>query len=288
MNKLDYLLQINPHFRKFKTQEICDHQDIIGYHCFGIDDSNFTFSGGTSSDHETSKRIAIAEAFERSFLTCIARDPLQRKQFLIDKHPSSSGFAAGFSKDSTSFRALCEGLECWAWSKWIDENYVLPRISQPHHLTRLTHHLLKFFNDTQWYSKSFNVIANDRYFNLHFVVFLGFTDDGIFSGSRVSTINDEIWEHPVIEAYRNLKNFLLYQKSNFELKDIIQQRSIFFAQNKDLALDQINKTHLIQWPQPEICLLRNYQTELPEIFLTRCLMKDFTSWHLGDVTRFVY
>lgn len=288
MNKLDYLLSINPNFLSLKTQEIICHEEILGYHCYAVENPQFTFSGGTSSSLDTAKRIAIAEAFERSFLSLIAKSENYRKQFLIEDNPSSSGFAAGFEEKSTRFRALCEGLECWAWSKWIDECYKMPLISKPKGLNKLTQFLLTPFQNTYWFSKSFEVFYDNEMINLKFVVFIGTTDEGVFSGSRVSTPNDNLWEHPVIEAYRNYKNFLLYQKEEYELQDIIQQRVIFFAKNKQIAFDQINRATKDSWPKPEINLIKDFKTEHPDIFLTRCLMSNFLGWHHGTITRFIY
>src|SRR5690606_24110979 len=255
---------------------------------FAQDKTSFTFSGGTSSNLEAAKRIAVAEAFERSLLSEIAKDSNSRKDFLIEENPSSSGFAAGFKQENTEFRALCEGLECWAWSKWIDDGYKVLRVNKPEKLTKLTKYLLSPFKENLWFSKSFQIMFKNNILNLNFVVFLGCSENGIFSGSRVSTSMDELWEHPVIEAYRNYKNFLLYSQAKFPLTDIIQKRVIYFAKNKQCAIDQINRASREDWPQPEILLLKDYRTNHPEVFLTRCLMKNFLSWNLGDVSRFVY
>lgn len=288
MNKMEFLLKLNPQFAGIKMQEIIYDLKVTGFNCLVQDTSLHTFSGGTSSCKETAKRIAIAEAFERSFLTLINSDPLLRSEYFLNEYPSSTGFAAGFNKAKTNFRSICEGLECWAWSKWIDENHYIKNIDPPHRLSILAKGLLENFKEFFWFKRCFEISVNNKLLDLEFVVFLGCTHEGIFPGSRVSSKGDDLYEHAIIEAYRNLKNSELYRNSNISPSDIIQERVIYFSQNKNLAFEQINQATKTDWPQPEIRLLKNYNTGHPEIFLTRCLMKDFIGWHEGDVTRFVY
>ena len=288
MNKLDFLKKINSHFEGIKMQEILNESLVTGYHCLVQDSSLQTFSGGTSSNKETAKRIAIAEAFERSFLDLIYSNPILKNEYLLNEFPTSTGFAAGFHREQTRFRSLCEGLESWAWSKWIDNRYHIEKLEHPKNISSLAEGLLKNFKTFYWYKRKFEINVKDKILQLDFVVFLGCTDNGIFPGSRVSTQEDDLYEHPIIEAFRNLKNSELFQETNKKPSDIIQERVIFFSKNNNLALDQILRADKINWPQPEIRLLSEYDTGHPEIFLYRCLMKDFKGWHEGDVTRFVY
>lgn len=285
---LDYLLRLNVNFNEFKTQKIITQSELIGFHCFGIEKSGETFSGGTSADLTTAKRIAVAESFERSFLKVISSDNDLRIKFNFDYHPTSSGFAAGFDREQTSFRSICEAIECWAWSKWIDENFKLTEKNAPKELTKLSLHFLKDFDSFKWYEKDFRILINEEFLELKFIVFLGMKDNGIYPGSRVSTKYDNLYEHPIIEAYRNYKNALIFQQSQFKLSDIIQERVIHFSQNKHNALEQIKMSSRMDWPSPQIKLLENFKTEHPNIYLYRCLLEDFIGWHEGDVTRFVY
>jgi hypothetical protein len=120
------------------------------------------------------------------------------------------------------------------------------------------------------------------------VIFLGLTNNGIFPGSRVSTDSDDLYEHPVIEAHRNLINFKLNNESANSSGDIIEQRSMYFGQNKKLALEQIEAASEKIWPEPHLSLLKKFETNIPELFLYRCLFKDFIGWHEGTKERFVY
>lgn len=291
MNLLKLLQKINPNFQEFVTQEICDEQgNVLGTKCFGVEKDSNVFAGGTALQKDIAIRIAIAEAFERSYLSVIYNNPDLINEFDLTNFPSSSGFAVGFDERSTRFRAICEGLERWVWSKWIDEHFIIspeePRLSS---LSPLTIHLLKSFDKTYWFKKEFALnISPTEKLNLTIVIFLGCNKNGIFPGSRVSTSGDDLYQHPVIEAHRNLSNALLDQKTPQVAQDIIQERTLFFAHNKALALVQVSKAINADWPMPELHLLKKFDTDSSEVFMYRCLLQNFIGWHLGSVERFVY
>lgn len=286
---LKELRKIHPQFKEIIVQNIDSDNRIIGYKAISRCQNSLTISGGTSKDHYQAIRIAISEAFERIIVKKIFQDHVLKNEFLLNEYPSTSGFAAGFNKKNTQFRAICEGLERWSWSKWIDQSFKIDQIDEPSLLSELSMHFRKYFKQAYWFEKKFNLYADSLGFlNLHLVIFLGFTDEGVFPGSRVSTIDDNLYEHPVIEASRNYENYLLNKKTNIDSDNIIKERVIFFGENKQIALKQVNQATKTDWPQPKIRLLKDYDTGHPEIFLTRCLMQDFIGWHEGDVTRFVY
>ena len=289
-NLLQYLKSINPRFKSFSITEIKDYEKIIGYQCYGKNEDNLAFSGGTSQSKDSAIRIAIAEAFERSFVSFLNQDKGLKKTFWLDQYPSSSGFAVGFNDNQTRFRAVCESLERWAWSKWIDEGYKLAQFEpNQESLSSLTRFFLKSFDSTYWFRKKFSVnIPDFTNIDLQIVIFLGCSKNGIFPGSRVSTQSDDLFEHPVIEAHRNFTNFNIHMNKSFDFIDIIQERAVYFGSNQNGALEQIKNAHKNDWPSPSIGLLKNFPTGHPEIYLYRCLMKDFIGWHEGDVTRFVY
>ena len=207
---------------------------------------------------------------------------------MMKDFPSSSGFAAGFDNDSTKFRAICEGLERWAWSKWIDENYQIDIVQPLMKLNTLTMKMLSEFSDTLWLRKDFEITIDNKKMNLSLSIFLGFTEHGIFPGSRVSTINDDLFEHPVIEAHRNFLNSKLKSVSTIQSIDIIHKRLMYFSNHQQEALSQIRNAKRTSWPNPELCLLKNLETNIPGVFLWRCLFKNFIGWHLGNEDRFVY
>lgn len=291
MDLLDLLKKINPNFLEFITQDIVDDgKNLLGVKCFGVDKDANVFAGGTGTTKDLAIRIAIAEAFERSLFLNLCKDTKLCEEFDIANFPTSSGFAVGFDEKSTRFRAICEGLERWVWSKWIDEHFIIPEEAPNESvLSPLTQHLLKSFDKTYWYKKEFslNVSPNEK-LKLSIVIFLGCAQGGIFPGSRVSTKADDLYQHPVIEAHRNLSNALLDKTQTFICRDIIQERTMFFAKNKEMALSQIACANQTDWPAPEIGLLRKLDTKSSQVFMYRCLLRNFVGWHLGPVERFVY
>ncbi len=291
MTLLDKLVLLNPTVVGINIQEIrSDNGEPLGWNAVVETSRNLAFSGGTSSDKDTAIRIALAECFERSLFLKIynMKTPLF-SELLLDKHPSSSGFACGFQKSSTKFRSICEGLERWAWSQWIDSKYIMPKISSIDHASKLTTFLASKFEKHSFFSKEIYFEGN-RY---RFVIFLGEHKSGIFAGSRVSTFLDSnIWEHALIEAYRNLENFKLFQKNGtaefFEQLDIIGKRSRYFGSHAEEAWTQINAAEKELWKQPVAEVSKFVETEIADIYLHRCLMKDYIGWHKGEPNRFVY
>lgn len=289
MTLLQRLQTINPNFLEFITQEVVDETGLVlGVKCFGVEKDGAVFAGGTARDKDLAIRIAVAEAFERSYLDEIYKDEELALTFDMKNFPSSSGFAAGFDQSSTRFRAICEGLERWIWSKWIDEQFSIARDLSAANFDPLTKHLLKSFDETHWFKKDFTLaVTPTEKLNLTIVIFLGCREDGIFAGSRVSTSGDILYQHPVVEAHRNFSNAKVHKVKPLVLDDIIQKRTIYFSSNKTRALEQVSAASFNQWPTPTIQLLERFDTK-SEIFLYRCLMKDFIGWHLGPVDRFVY
>jgi len=290
MTLLEHLQAINPNFLKFVIQDIQDANALsIGVRCFGIEKDGTTFSGGTASTSEIAKRIAIAEAFERSLIDVVAKDEKLSKKFNMAYFPSSSGFASGFDRASTRFRAICEGLERWVWSKWIDEQYRLsPHPKNEVILNPLAAHLSSSFDEVFWYSKNFLLpITLEENLPLTIIIFLGCKDNGIYPGSRVSRSTDDLYTHPIIEAQRNYSNTQL-NKVALPDDDIIKKRTFYFANNKKQAFEQILKANIDSWPEPKLRLLEELDTNITEVFLYRCLLENFMGWHLGPVNRFVY
>lgn len=294
MTLLEHLQNLNPEFSKFLIQEIKNSEGVtVGDRCHALDKNGTTFAGGTGATNDLAKRIAIAEVFERSFVRKIANDVELSKKFNMMKFPSSSGFAAGFENNSTKFRSICEGLERWIWSKWIDDNFYIEELLKERVLlSPLAKHLSSCFDEVFWYSKSFLISDHFTYpMALKIVIFLGCKDDGIYAGSRVSTENDDLFSHPIIEAQRNYQNFSLHQKglsTQYDQDYIIKKRALYFGSHKGEALEQVARSFKRDWPTPKFSLLEEYNTEISNLFLYRCLFEDFMGWHLGPVDRFVY
>jgi len=291
MNEILELLKAKYGLANIIEQPIIDSENnVVGYHCYAQNESGSTISGGTFSDKETAMRIAVAELVERCFFQELCKTEL-KSQYYIDDYPSTCGFAAGFDNKSTRFRAICEGVERWVWSQWIDHKLNLPIDISEKKYTILTQALTADFDQTISYSKVFQVkISESEFLKLKFVVFLGCKDDGIFAGSRVSSAGDELWEHAAVEASRNYKNSGFYAKypEKIDYKSTFVTRLLYFSKNKNEALKQIAATVNNNWPKPELLVLKQLDTGFNSIFVWRCLFKDYIGWHVGDEKKFVY
>lgn len=290
MNLLAELKNINPLISRIDEIPLGTENLTVGWNSYIYDSNNIAIAGGTNEDRMLARRICVAEAFERAFFQEICGNPLLRKEFHIDDFPTSSGFAAGFTSKSTKMRAICEGLERWAWSKWIDDGFLLNSATLSTTST-LSDFLLKSFESYQCYHRTFTISVDESSLTLQFGVFVGLTEQGAFAGSRICSISENPWNHAIIEAHRNLKNSEYFDENGlaeFQKDNIIAVRANYFAKNKMSALSQVNNAIKSDWPEPEILFVKEFRTEIPDVFLFRCLFKKFVGWHLGDCKRFVY
>lgn len=249
--------------------------------------SNQIISDGTSDSKDIALRIALSEDIERLFFRIIAKNDSAR--FLITEYPTTCGFAAGFDQEKTKLRSLCEALERWAWSKWIDDKYILPELNTHPSKNLLSSRLSSCFESESFYCKDFDFFYETSTLKLKFAVYLGFTKNGVFPGSRVCSIYENPWDHAIIEAYRNFENSKIYALDNqkIDLQNMASIRNDFFAKNKTIALNSISSCHKKQWPTPEVLIDEHYNTQISNCFIHRSLMKDFIGWHLGSESRFV-
>lgn len=285
---IEFIKQRCPEFSHFEELELINEDgSIVGCHVSAILNSGVPIGGGTSSSKEIAKRIAIAELLERMFFEKIQRDGLGRK-FMTDIVPSTSGFAFGFNRELTRFRAIAEGMERWIWSKWIDEGYYIkPDNLDENKLTALGKYLYSKFDRVDSYSKLFKLKIGEKNLVFKIGIILGVKDDGIFPGSRVSGENADVWEHGLIEAFRHL-NIYQGRSKYHHTNNIINDRINYFGSNSKFAFNQIKRSKKIEWPEPKLLLLKEFQTLNKSCFMWRALMENFIPWTNGDRCRFVY
>lgn len=287
MDLLKNLLNLNPEIKSIDQQPICDLVGrVIGWNCYFMNHKGQAIAGGTASNVELAKRIAVAECYERALFNKFIQDTEVSEKLLLNESPSTSGFAAGFDKNSTAFRSICEAVERWAWSKWIDEGFFIPQIQQPQ-VTELSKGLASNFTSTSFLHLPIKV-ERPFFQNLTISIFLGFKGEGVFAGSRATSTNDNPWEHAIIEAYRNLKNFDLGDRSQVSQDDIIGQRALYFGDRAGEALSQIKRASKKDWPVASMKIHREVPTGVDSLYLFRSMCNDFKHWHLGDEKRFVY
>lgn len=254
----------------------------IGWQTVYYDALGKALGGGVSSDLDIASRIAMAEVAERKAYREIVNSKELSTRFEINNHPTTCGFAAGFERDKVRLRAIAESLERWAWSKWIDDGYSIIRTTDKKH-TEISRYFSNYFDEGIIFTKSFEVLSIPKT-EFEFTVFLGIKDNGIFPGSRVCTKNENSLEHAVVEAYRHLK---IHEQEN-EKNDFPYDRINFFAKNKDIAISQVDKAEKTNWPTFSLKLLKEYETNVENLFVYRAIAHDFIPWNEGSVRRFVY
>lgn len=324
---LEFLKSINASFDRIEEASVNNEDGLaVGYHHSVLGKDNLPLSSGCHYDKNTAKRIAICEFAERAFVQNIFNSKISNpklfEQFLLNDYPTTSGFAAGFENEATKFRSICEAIERWIWSKWIDEKYRIPKEDKSMiAFSPLAQKFLEAFDEVLLFrvpiiekivtlqrdllNNSFDDALNQKIHvsPLCFTVCLGIKDEGVFPGSRVSSIYDDIWTHPVIEAWRHLQIFnfnskncntafysdAYLNKTQKKSDKVIIDRINYFGCNKNLALQTINeatkKFNLI----PALKVLTQLEQNITQPFyLWRAICHDYIPWHLGGVDRFVY
>lgn len=288
MNFLELAKSVLPDFDKIELIAVKDDlQNIIGWEANAYLNNGYPISGGLHSNQQTAIRICVAELIERCLVKFISTSN-EANKFRLEAHPGTCGFAAGFECEKTKQRAIGEGLERWAWSKWIDEGHnISHKTLLKKDLTPISIYIIEQFEKLNFYSRE--IKFKDTCYDFNVVV--AEVNSGVFAGSRVTITGSMDWEHAFVEAYRNLKNYQAFNKNRnqFDIyKNIIRSRAIYFAEHKEVAFEQINRATQKIWPNPELLILEEYKNCPSNTFLFRCLMKDYIPWHLGDEKRFVY
>jgi ribosomal protein S12 methylthiotransferase accessory factor YcaO len=281
----DDLKKIVPNYEKIFESSFFDSNGIIlGWHATVADKLENALGSGCATDKNLARRIAIAETIERYKFHEILREKEKNPHLGIETHPNSDGFACGFNKEDTMMRAVCEAVERWVWSQWIDKNKFIPELKVLPNLNALSKHLLSGFEDASFFQKEVSVYLNGNVFKIYVGVVLAFKEGGIFPGSRASLNADFIWEHGLIEAARNHNIY----SNDTGRDDIICERIKFFATNKQIALDQIALSKDDSWSEVRFKIVSQYKSMPKGIFLFRAICEDYMDWHVGPVNRFVY
>jgi hypothetical protein len=260
---------------------------VIAWHVVLFDQEKNALGGGFHHLKETARRIAIAEAAERKLVSKLRESSLA-SEFQLNIHPTTCGFAAGFDTERTRQRAIAEAVERWAWSKWIDEHFVMNKFKpESIKLSKQGKFISSFFDSIIFFGRTIDTSGIPDFVNsVEIGIVIGIKDNGVFPGSRVAVTEDEIWDHAFIEAWRHLEISKKYKGS---IEEPFPYGRIFhFAENASEALAQIDTANKVQWPSPDVSLILEHKTNIKELHLWRAIMKDFISWGYGNQKRFVY
>ncbi len=283
---------IKEEIKNIKYYELKEAEQPIGWDCYLYNKENRIVAGGTHESREMSLRIGFAEFAERLLSKRIANSNSLSTKFRTKEFPTSCGFAAGFDRTSTENRALLEGIERWAWSKWIDEKIKINKISiLKSSLERFANYQLAPFSKVDFY---FQEIDCSKFANLNkfrrivFGALLCYTENGVFLGSRVSNDFTDILNHSSIEANRALKIHCDLSKKCFdEKKNFFYSRLNFFASNKN-SIPNLDEFNSIAFPCPTLNFQETLSEENSRVFISRAILSDFIPWNLGDEKRFIY
>ena len=287
---------------EFLEIPIKNENEILGWEVHIEDPITKVLSGGSSSSIDIARKIALCEYKERTEVAKLSKsDGGTLKSFALDRFNSTCGFACGFDSRKTRLRSLCEGLERWAIANWIDRELFIPQIKEDSEgfgqISPIAQHYLRSFIKSHFFRKTFslsfsNGLAQSAFpcvVDIHVSIFLGETEKGVFVGSRANLLKENIWEHEIVEAFRNLENFSRSEKGLLEVdsSNIYANRVLFFGRNKKVAFSQIASCKKKDWPSPQI--LVHKEVPLPEsgFFVWRTLFADYIHWCEGPSDRFV-
>jgi hypothetical protein len=261
----------------------------IGWHTTAMTDNGVGLGSGLSQDRDTARRIALAETVERAVFRKL-RSSHEAKQFQLDQHPTSCGFAAGFEFEKTRIRSICEAVERWARALWIDDGFALMKLPPSRvFLSALGSHLVEPFQDSLYFSGSFSVQDPIRRSIIHLKlgVVVGLTKDGAFPGSRVCSEKEAPWEHACLEAWRH--HFIFENNTLPDLpENSFLNRISHFGTRRELAITQIERARQYDWPQPRITFHRSQEEIAGKLFVWRSLCDGYQGWEKGGIDRFVY
>ncbi|MGZ3747366.1 MAG: hypothetical protein ACXVB4_16965 [Pseudobdellovibrionaceae bacterium] len=257
--------------------------------------NSIPFSGGTAKTIDQARRICAAESIERAFFNKLFSSSAEEKnRFFMNEYPTSCGFAAGFDKKFTVYRAVCEAVERWAWSKWIDNKIGLTQVT-PKLNTDLSQYFYNQFDKVIFFQVPLSLSEENRPSfigeNFYFSVAIGIKDNGIFPGSRVTTEIDECWEHCLLEAWRHQ---VIYDNELrlSEPANIFDKRIQFYGQNGIGAIKKLLEIPPGKFPVAKIRLLEEVASSnldsAHRYHVWRSLCEDFIGWDRGDENRFVY
>lgn len=267
---------LDPQFDKIQEAELVHNGIVVGYETTVLNNLGRAIAGGIGIDQQNSRQKAVSEFIERKIFKKLLDEKNQALK-MID-FPTTCGFAVGFDKDNTKQRSFNEALERWAWSQWIDFGHQMEKSEMQ--LTALADFLNSHFEKVYSYKHEFQVNGQV----LYFTVTLGKVGNGVFAGSKVGSNIADCWEHSLSESFRH---YLIFNK-NLDQKNLFRNRIQFFGENGQLAIEQIEKSSVKNWPVFEIDICREIHLPFNDVFAYRTLMKNYTGWHQGTEKRFVY
>jgi hypothetical protein len=276
-------MKLNPNLRQLQESPIFDNKGKeIAWHCATVT-QNEGFSGGFHRDRMTARKIAIAEFIERTYVNSLFKTNFKEWQF--NKVPTGCGFAVGFNKESTTFRSVCEAVERWTLSKWIDEGFIMDKV-KPSIKLKSSIFFSESFESLEYFQKYIAVKINDtQILTINVGAVVGYLGNGAYMGSRASLDIEDVWEHSLLEAYRH---FLIVKNSQ-ESSEFPFNRIFHFGRHKEDAVEQIRAANRSCFPVATIDFQKIEPiAEDKNIFIARTILAGGKPWNQGPTSRFLY
>lgn len=235
---------------------------------------------------ELAKKKAFSELNERYIVCQLNNNYIENDPWGLKFDGSCSGFALGYSREKTILRSICEAIERWTLSKWIDEGLNLNQTEDLKKLDLYQNAIAKHFSHCTSYFKVIPVNLHDKIIQVYVTVVLAWTKQGVFAGYGSKLNLYDSLNHAAIEA---LRNFLI--DKNQQKRDFFPYNRItFFANNRELAESIINtnttKSETSKWPFPTLKVCHTEQFH--DFWVTRTIFNDWQPWQLGTEKRFLY
>lgn len=275
---------VRRYFPKFGSLQesplLGDFGGIHGWQVTVLDTENNPVGSGFSKDSNSARKIAIAEFIERQFVSIHKGSDLA-EDWRLTTHPTSCGFAVGFDEFNTLIRSTAEAIERWALSQWVDSSCFLDEV-ETFNLPVEYCALAKDFELFRVFRREFiyEVCESLVLFNLSVVV--AFKADGAYMGSAVRTSFEESLGHAVLEAHRHL--IISTQERSFQKFPF--NRILYFSKNRDSANAFLESSKQKNWPNPKVEFQKIDRNEF--FVVCRTILKDWTPWELGQVSRMLY
>lgn len=269
-----------PEFDHLEESPLRFNEQTIAWQVTAFDKGSQPFGTGFSKDRTSAQKIAIAEFIERRFLENL-RESSEGEKWKLNSNPTSCGFAVGYDNLNTKIRSIGEAIERWALSQWYDSNCPLDVIEVavwPEESAAF----LKDFNAIKVFKKSFLFQLEEQLIPYELCLIVAFKAEGAFMGSAVRNDLVSAQAHALVEAHRHL--IISTQERNFKL--FPYNRIKFFSANGKMANEILNTKRISKWPNPEIEFQKNQQENLFSI--TRTIIKDWTPWEQGLISRMLY
>ncbi|NJM09453.1 MAG: YcaO-like family protein [Bdellovibrionaceae bacterium] len=259
----------------WEISELAGHYHVTCLHAgLGLAGSGFALL------KETAKKKAFAELNER-FIVDQLNSSDAKSEWVLNFDESCSGFAVGYTKSKAVLRAVCEGSERWALSKWVDEHFALEEVSFVT-TSPVAAAIRHFFTGFSVYKNEVPVMLDNNVLKVQIAVALGWSDKGVFAGYGSKLNLEDAMDHAFVEA---LRNFLIYRNQR-ERSSFPYNRIKFFAENKDVALEVLCKSKRAMSQLPVLKLLKAEQ--FGDLWIARAVFDGWTPWQRESISRFLY